>query len=127
MSAVLQAAGHVVHASDLLPRADGVLKLDALSIPQATNLVTNPPYAALKLLVPHWLDTVEHKLALLVRLNFLEAQSRIPWLTGNNMPSDVIVCAGRMRVFGKTSQFPHCWVVWDKRRDCETRLIVDKP
>ena len=117
----------VVHSSDLEPRREDVAYADALSLGRVTNVVTNPPYNALKVLVPHWLDTVDHRLALLVRLNFLEAQSRVPWLTGSNTPEHVIVVAGRMKVFDKTSQFPHAWVVWNRQRACSTILHVMKP
>lgn len=117
----------VVHSSDLEPRRDDVRQADALSLGPVRNLVTNPPYGSLKQLVPYWLDTVERKLALLVRLNFLEAQSRVAWLTGANTPEHVVVIAGRMKVFGKTSQFPHAWVVWDKQHTGSTQLHVIPP
>ena len=116
-----------VHSSDLEPRRHDVKKANALSLGPVRNVVTNPPYCALKELVPHWLETVECKLALLVRLNFLEAQTRVPWLTGDNAPEHVIVVAGRMKVFGKTSQFPHAWVVWNKQHKGATRLHVLLP
>lgn len=126
MGDVLQDAGYDVRMSDLEPRRDDVAYGDALNIGRVANAVTNPPYCALKSLVPHWLETVDHKLALLVRLNFLEAQSRVPWLTGPNAPAKVIVVAGRMKVFGKTSQFPHAWVVWDRRTQHKTELVIDQ-
>ena len=117
----------MVHSSDIEPRRDDVKRLNALELGSVQNIVTNPPYNALKTLVPHWLSTVEGRLALLVRLNFLEAQSRMPWLTGANAPEHVIVVASRMKVLGKTSQFPHCWVVWNRAMPCQTQLHIKKP
>jgi len=113
-----------VIGSDIEPRRSDITARDALSLGKVPNVVTNPPYSCLKRLVPHWLATVEHRLAILVRLNFLEAQSRVPWLTGDNEPEHVIVIAGRMKVFDKTSQFPHCWVVWNRRQSCTTKLHI---
>lgn len=112
---------------DLEPRRSDIKQGNALEIDSAVNIITNPPYNALKELVPHWLATTERRVALLVRLNFLEAQSRVPWLTGASAPEHVIVIAGRMKVFDKTSQFPHCWVVWNRQQPSETKLHVIIP
>ena len=120
-------AGYIVEASDIRPMAPGIIERNALEIDPAQNIVTNPPYGEMRPLIDHWLATTEGKVALLVRINFLEAQSRVPLLTGSNTPEKVIVVAGRMKVFGKVSQFPHIWVVWDRAAATKhTQLIIDK-
>jgi hypothetical protein len=111
----LKSLGHLVRAYDIRPRSSEVVASDALSIGTATNVITNPPYGPMMYpLLDHWHKIVTGKLALLVKLNFLEAQSRTKYLVGSNTPNLVIVVTGRMKVFGKTSQFPHAWIVWDK-------------
>ena len=128
MADVISGYGHRVISSDLSPRRAGILQRDALALGPVANIVTNPPYNLLKDLIPYWLDTTSHKLAVLVRINFLEAQSRIPWLTGKNTPELVLAVAGRMKVLGKVSQFPHAWVVWDRSATCaSTELRIVRP
>jgi len=121
ISDVLINAGHTVVSTDIKPRRPQIQMADALSLGRLDCVVTNPPYGSLGKLVPHWLNTT-NLLCLLVRLNFVEAKSRIAW---TSQASKVIVVAGRMKVFGKTSQFPHAWVVWDKSNRKCTELIVD--
>lgn len=125
---VLVAGGYDVESSDICPRRSDIRRADAMSILSTDNIITNPPYGALRELLPHWMETVKNKLALLVRMNFLEAQGRLKYTSGENAPQIVIVIAGRMKVFGKVSQFPHAWVVWDRQiRHAETRLVVVRP
>lgn len=124
----LRTAGFGVIMSDITPMSPDVGVMDALKSGPVDCVVTNPPYGPVMYdLLDHWDQTVTGSLVLLLRLNFVEAQSRLKWLTGEGAPSKVIVVAGRMKVFDKVSQFPHAWFIWDReRRGFGTELIVDK-
>jgi hypothetical protein len=96
---------------------------DALSITSHENVVTNPPYNRCEELIEHWLRTTSGKVALLLRLNWLEGQGRYEKFKLSR-PYRVVVVVNRMRVFGKTSQFPHAWFIWDcSKRNRKTELI----
>ena len=122
MSDVLASCGHHVVSTDISPRDPRVGLKDAMLVGPVDCVVTNPPYNALKTLVPYWLNNTR-MLCLLVRLNFLEGKSRLAW---TKSAKTVLVVAGRMKVFDKVSQFPHAWVVWEKGHSGPTELIIDK-
>lgn len=124
ISNYLSSLGHQVNAYDICPRVSTITNADALSVKSAENIITNPPYGSgMYPLLDHWHKITSGKIALLMKLNFLEAQSRTKYLTGDNTPITVIVVTGRMKVFGKTSQFPHAWVVWDKAVRCRDTIL----
>lgn len=127
----LKHLGYPVYASDINPRADGVMTMNAAELPYAQNVITNPPYGkALYPILDRLLSITERKVALLVRLNFLESQLRLKYLQGSRAPSNVVVVSNRMMVFGKVSQFPHAWMVWDnelyRHGEFDTRMVVDR-
>jgi hypothetical protein len=104
---------HNVISSDVTDYGYGEIE-DALSIPSHQNVITNPPYIIAEKLIDHWLNTTEESIAVLMRLNWLEGQNRYNKYI-NNRPNKIILITNRMKVFGKTSQFPHAWLVWDKK------------
>lgn len=122
MSRVLELHGHTVNSSDVRPRFVGCKEMDAMNIAKCQCIVTNPPYNSLSKLIPIWLERSDMT-CLLLRLNYLEGKTRISTVKSL---SKVIVVAGRMTVFGKVSQFPHAWFIWDKQKiKGNTELIVD--
>lgn len=124
MSRVLELNGHVVNSSDVRPRFAGCREMDAMDVARCKCIVTNPPYNSLSKLIPVWLDKSD-MLCLLLRLNYLEGKTRLPTVKSL---SEVIVIAGRMTVFGKVSQFPHAWSIWDRRTKRDgIKMTVDTP
>lgn len=122
ISKVLVNNGHQVISSDISPRFDACVQLDAFDIAPCSCIVTNPPYGIAPKLIPS-LILKSDLVCLLLRLNYLEGKTRIHT---TRQLSKVVVVAGRMTVFGKVSQFPHAWFIWDKN-DCtgKTELVVD--
>lgn len=112
MVAELEKHGLIVKSSDISPKVGRMIKLDAFDITDHVNVITNPPYGIAYDLINHWLKTTSGKVAVLVRLGFLESKLRFGLFT-EMPPSKVIICSSRMRVSGKTSQFAHAWIVWD--------------
>lgn len=78
---VLEEAGYEVHSSDLIDRGFGDVGVDFLRQfrSRAPNIVTNPPF---KLAMPFVNASLQHasgKVAMFLRLAFLEGQRRGPW------------------------------------------------
>jgi hypothetical protein len=121
ISKVLEAAGHRVVSTDLVERGYGQSGVDFLMEWQsrAPNIITNPPY---KLAVPflrHSLAMTTGKVAMLLRLTFLESKLRAEYLPTTPF--------ARVHVFGQRITFKHpdardthgggmmcfAWFVWD--------------
>lgn len=74
---VLTATGHEVLATDLVDRGYGVGGHDFFSSPhRATNIITNPPYSLGERFVRHALTCTTGKVAMLMKLAFLEGGKR---------------------------------------------------
>lgn len=120
MVEVLERNGYQVEASDLTDYGCGYPVKDCFSIDGYENVVTNPPFTHAERMVEHWLKTTRKKVAVLVRLFWLESAHRLT-LFQNYQPLHVIVVPERMPIPGfvnkhgkqLTCQFPHCWIVWD--------------
>ncbi len=82
MSRVLEAAGHEVISTDLVDRGFGDGDCDFLMEwkPRAPNIVTNPPFRWAQQFVDRALQLTTGKVALFLRLAFLEGQERGRWL-----------------------------------------------
>lgn len=75
----LSAAGFTVRATDLVDRGYGEGRVDFLLFPArqvADNVVTNPPYRLAEEFLLAALGAARHKVALLLRLAFLEGIKR---------------------------------------------------
>jgi hypothetical protein len=97
MSKVLEAAGHEVISSDLIDRGYGETGVDFLRVwkGRAPNVITNPPF---KLAVPFVniaLQLTTGKVAMFLRLAFLEGQRRGPWFKRTPLRR-VYVMSGRV-------------------------------
>lgn len=79
ISGVLEAHGHEVRKSDIIDRIGNEV-LDFLSCVEEWDgdIITNPPYSKAQRFVEKALDCVEegHKVAMLLKLTFLEGQER---------------------------------------------------
>jgi hypothetical protein len=129
LTKVLREHGHTVRTSDLIIRTDDVEQLDFLSPSNNTkwdgDIITNPPYSyaaqfaekALSLLNPG------HKLAMFLKIQFLEGQSRREFFRLNPpktiyVSTNRILCAKNGDFGGKeganSGAVCYCWFVWEK-------------
>ena len=99
MAQVLRARGYRVRASDLYDRGYGEAGIDFLSAAETSdNIVTNPPYNAAEGFVRSGLSNTRKKLALLLRLAFLEGGNRYRTIFSTHPPSRVWVFSERIDV-----------------------------
>lgn len=123
ISGVLEKHGHEVRKSDIIDRI-GNEELDFLSCVEEWDgdIVTNPPYSKAQRFVEKALDCVEegHKVAMLLKLTFLEGQERRKLF--ERMPprriwvfSKRVSCAknGDFERYGKGAVC-YAWFVWEK-------------
>ena len=119
MSRALSAEGYDVRSSDLHDRGFGETGKCALTLTgPIDNIVTNPPYSIASDLLPGFLDACHGKVALLLRMSFLESRRRYA-LFQRSPPAVVLVFSERL------SMAPHgvdvrgggtisyAWFVWD--------------
>lgn len=129
MSKVIEGYGHDVFSSDLYDRGYGEAGVDFLAARRrSANIVTNPPYNSAEGFVRAGLDKADRKLALLLRLAFLEGSNRNRAIFTKVPPSTVWVFSERITFYpagavakgsGTTA---YAWFVWDKASDGPTEL-----
>jgi hypothetical protein len=123
-----------VYSSDLYHRGFGEGGVDFLeSRRRAANVVTNPPYNAAEGFVRAGLRAADHKVALLLRLAFLEGANRQRTIFSECPPSRVWVFSERITFYPAgavrqgTGTTAYAWFVWDKKREGPTELSWLKP
>jgi hypothetical protein len=121
MSRVLEKSGNAVHSSDLYSRPYGESGVDFLTAKRrATNIVTNPPYNSAEGFVRAGLEKADRKLALLLRLAFLEGGNRNRTIFSLTPPTRVWVFSERITFYpaGATvagsGTTAYAWFVWEK-------------
>jgi hypothetical protein len=121
MARVLEGAGYAVRASDLHARGFGTAGVDFLKAArQVDNIVTNPPYNAAEAFVTHGLKLVRGKMALLLRLAFLEGANRANTIFLKTPPARVWIFSERITFYMKgaaragSGTTAYAWFVWDK-------------
>lgn len=129
MSNVLAEAGYDVLSSDLYDRGFGEGGVDFLNEKRRVqNIVTNPPYNAAEGFLHNALDCASSKVALLLRLAFLEGKNRQNTIFTICPPSRVWVFSERITFYpagavkkgsGTTA---YAWFVWDKNDLGSTQL-----
>jgi hypothetical protein len=87
ISRVLDAAGHIVVSTDLVDRGFGLPRVDFLMEQKrlADNIITNPPFKNAADFVRKALDLSTGKVAMLLKLAFLEGQDRSDVLEGGKL------------------------------------------
>lgn len=122
---VLRSAGYDVMATDIADYGFGDEKLDFLAIEDkhdlALDIVTNPPYGLSTEFACKALEVVApgHKVAMFLRLLFLEGTKRYEKLFKENPPKTVYVFTNRQVCdrnddFSKGSAVAYAWFVWQK-------------
>lgn len=127
---VLKNHGYTVCATDLVNRGYGVWGVDFFNINEPTDMdiITNPPYSMAKEFVEHAMEIVTdgHKVAMFLKLTFLEGQGRRE-LFRKYPPKIVYVSTSRIGC-AKNGEFKkdkngnlkadsavaYCWYVWQK-------------
>lgn len=130
MSKVLEERGFEVMSSDLRPDAYGESGIDFLATHRVIdNIVTNPPYAVAEEFVRHALDLAQCKVAMLLRLAYLESAKRYSLFKTTPL-AQVIVLSKRLPHwngvgFAHSGQFSHAWFVWDKTPSYQGKTTID--
>lgn len=121
ISRMLEKWGHRVISTDLRERGYGEGGVDFLSerVARAPNILTNPPYSVGTEFARHAVGLVSGKVALLVRLAFLEGQKRRSLFEESQLARVWIFSARlpRMHKVGwtgnrSTSTTAFAWLVW---------------
>lgn len=129
MSRVLETTGSTVLSTDLFDRGFGEAGIDFLkAVLVADNIVTNPPYNSAEAFVKAGLEQARRKVALLLRLAFVEGANRQRTIFGKTPPTRVWVFSERITFYpagavqkgsGTTA---YAWFVWDKQNMGRTEL-----
>jgi hypothetical protein len=134
MARVLASAGYDVRATDLHARGFGTSGVDFLRAKGSVdNIITNPPYNAAEAFVAHGLRLARRKLALLLRLAFLEGANRANTIFLKTPPSRVWVFSERITFYMKdapragSGTTAYAWFVWDKAASGPPELRWLKP
>ena len=122
---VLKKYGYNVRTSDIVKRTPTTEKMDFLRTRMKWNgdIITNPPFSYAQEFIDKALSLVGegHKVAMFLRLQFLEGISRYETLFKNNPPKTVYVASRRIKC-GKDGDFNSSmssimslsWFVWEK-------------
>jgi hypothetical protein len=129
MSRVLEAAGHTVLSTDLYDRGYGEGGVDfTQSIIRCDNIITNPPYNSAEGFIKAGLRCAQHKLALLLRLSFLESVGRYERIYKNHAPTHVWIFTQRPSFYADDKDHhedelikggginAYGWFIWDKTK-----------
>lgn len=127
LSRVLSEHGYHVRSTDIADRGFGEPYINFLSTSEKYegDIITNPPYKYASEFVRHAIDTVTdgHRVAMFMRLQFLEGKSRRK-LFEQYPPKLIYVSSSRINCckngdFGiesrrQTGAIAHAWIIWEK-------------
>lgn len=124
----LEHYGYNVRSTDLIYRGFGEEKpVNFLMETKQFNgdIITNPPYSHSLEFVNQALKLSKRKVAMFLKLQFIETQKRYKHLFSKNPPSAVYVFVKRMKCFKNNepssyvSAVCYCWFIWDKEYNGE--------
>jgi hypothetical protein len=122
MSRVLAETDQPVRSTDLYDRRYGTPGVNFLTAQsRADNIITNPPFNCAEGFVVSGLRQAKYKLALLLRLAFLEGGNRGNTIFTNSPPSRVWVFSERITFYPSgvkpkgSGTTAYAWFVWDKQ------------
>ena len=133
LAEVFKAHGYNVTATDLIDRGYGKGGVDFLryfpTAPMQCDIITNPPYKYAKEFVEHALDIIAdgHKVAMLLKLQFLEGKERKKMFE-KYPPRVVYVSSSRLHIamngeferYRNSNAVAYAWYVWQKGYAGET-------
>jgi hypothetical protein len=129
MSRVLETTGAPVLSTDLFNRGYGEAGIDFLKAEYvADNIVTNPPYNSAEAFLKAGLVQARRKVALLLRLAFVEGANRQRTIFAKTPPTRIWVFSERITFYpagairkgsGTTA---YAWFIWDKQDIGKTEM-----
>lgn len=130
MSEVIKKYTNDVYSSDLIERDYGDGNIDFLQSTRKTNnIITNPPFKIAEEFLHQGLKLADKKVALLLRLAFLESIKRYNTIYNIRPPAIVYVFTERVTFYPKgatkagSGTTAYAWFVWDKNNPLiDTRL-----
>lgn len=131
LSKRLEEKGHNVKSTDLVYRGYGEKEsIDFLIQDQVFDgdIITNPPYNLALEFVEKALELSNRKVAMFLKIQFLETKKRYLNLFKENPPKKVLVFVKRMACYReddtsfRSSAICFCWIIWDKEYDGDTVL-----
>ena len=132
LSERLKENGFNVRSTDLIYRGYGEMEsVDFLQQKEAFDgdIITNPPYNLALDFVQKALELSKRKVAMFMRIQFLESKKRYVELFKECPPKKVLVFVKRMKCYPrdsdtlKSSAICFCWIIWDK--DYEGNTILE--
>lgn len=119
MSEVLKTIGCPIISSDLIDRGYGETGIDFLMTYKAVdNIVTNPPFKYATAFAKHALECASDKVALLVKIQFLESGKRY-FLFRDSPLKEVMVFSDRLNIrkngikTDNGTMFCFAWFIWE--------------
>lgn len=126
LSKVLKAHGHKVFSTDLIDRGYGIGGIDFLKWESEFqgDIITNPPYKYALEFVEKALEVIPegHKVAMFLKLQFLEGKARRKFFEKSPPPRKVYVSTGRLCCamngdfdkYSKSNAVTYAWFIWEK-------------
>lgn len=128
MSRILELTGNKVLSSDMYERGYGNTGTDFLKTRDYhDNIITNPPFNIAEEFIRHALNRNNFKVAMLLRLSFLESVGRYNLFT-ENPPARVWIFSERITFYhsgiqtGGSGTIAYAWFVWEKGCKGNTEL-----
>ena len=94
-------------------------------LPECDWIVTNPPFNLAATIVPAAYEKARLGIAMFLRLSYLEpCQNRAQWLADHPLTKLIVLPRISFTGNGKTDNCTTGWMIWDKRDDAKTEIIV---
>ena len=109
--------GYDVYSSDLIDRGYGDVKDFLKTNLKYDNIITNPPFNIATEFAIHGLNCINNKMALLLKLSFLEGKKRTSVLFNQNNLKKVLVFSRRLGFKKKDKKgglMAFAWFIWEK-------------
>lgn len=123
--------GFDVRGSDIADRGYGQTGINFLECRNeiADNIIMNPPFGLAEAFALHAIRIANHKVAVFIRLAWLEGEGRYSRLFSEYPPARVLVFRNRMscppggkNIPAKGGSMAYCWVIWDRGHHGPTQL-----
>lgn len=133
LSKVLKEKGFNVYSTDLIDRGYQDKTLDFLesNVKWHGDIITNPPFKYATEFILKSLDSVEigHKVAMLLKINYLSGKKRFEEIYSKYPPLKVYVFNGRIACSKnndpkgfKNTAMDYVWMIWEKGQFAPTQL-----
>ncbi|HEX4851668.1 MAG TPA: class I SAM-dependent methyltransferase [Puia sp.] len=136
ISKILEEYNIKVCSTDKYKRGYGTAGIDFLTcrkppLSPVNNIITNPPYRHAEEFVKKALKIADHKVAMLLKLNFMAGQQRYRDIFSLHAPARIYIFAKRLSFQAGKGQLQdlnagileYGWYVWDRPYNTVTRLV----